>query len=283
MSVGQRHRLVADQVQQLTVPYGHLAVWALGQHGFLLKGGRTTVIVDPYLSDSIAERGGHFRDTFARLIPIVVAPQALSIVDMVLVTHHHTDHCDPETLVPLLAASTARLLTSYKAYERLRELGIDLTRVEVPPVDQALMYNDELIVTPVPAAHYDHDPDAHGNPAYLGFIITLNGVTLYHSGDTVIYPGLMERLQAQRIDMMCLPINGRDWVREQQGLVGNMDYREAVELTVRVGAQVLLPAHNDLFRVNCINPAYLLDYLVTNHPRQRVHFLQAGELYYYVA
>ncbi len=224
MSVGQRHRLVADQVQQLTVPYGHLAVWALGQHGFLLKGGRTTVIVDPYLSDSIAERGGHFRDTFARLIPIVVAPQALSIVDMVLVTHHHTDHCDPETLVPLLAASTARLLTSYKAYERLRELGIDLTRVEVPPVDQALMYNDELIVTPVPAAHYDHDPDAHGNPAYLGFIITLNGVTLYHSGDTVIYPGLMERLQAQRIDMMCLPINGRDWVREQQGLVGNMDY-----------------------------------------------------------
>jgi L-ascorbate metabolism protein UlaG (beta-lactamase superfamily) len=60
-----------------------------------------------------------------------------------------------------------------------------------------------------------------------------------------------------------------------------MDYREAAELAAAVGATVLLPGHNDMFAGNRINPAYLLDYLATHHPGQRVHFLKAGELYYY--
>lgn len=282
MTKTQQLRSIAEQVRQLEVAEGHLAVWALGQHGFLLKGGQTTVVIDPYLSNSVEETTND--PALARLVPIVIAPFELDMVDVILVTHHHIDHCDPQTLGPALeAAPQARLLTSYKGRDELAGQGFDTGRIEVAAVDQPIACAPNLTVTAIPAAHYEHEPDAEGRPAYLGFLITLNGVTLYHSGDTIVYPGLVERLQREQIDLMCLPINGRDWFREQQELVGNMDYREAAELTTAVEAEVLLPAHNDMFRGNRINPAYLLDYAATHHPRLRIHFLQAGELYYYVA
>lgn len=270
---------LAAQIVELEVGRDHLAIWALGQHGFLLKGGGHTIVLDPYLSNYVEELSGGE----PRLAPIVIQPEEMGMVDVVLVTHGHPDHCDPQTLGPLLeAAPRARLLTSYKARQALVEAGFDASRIDVPIIDQPVDLGRELSVTPIPAAHYEMEPDANGNPAYLGFILTLNGVTLYHSGDTRIYPGLVERLQAQPLDVMCLPINGGDWFRDQEGLVGNMDYREAADLTAKVGGRVLLPAHNDMFAGNRINPSYLLDYLETWHSAQRVHFLRPGELYYYV-
>lgn len=280
MNTTQQRGSLAEQIAQLTVDQGHLAVWALGQHGFVLKGGETVVVIDPYLSNYVEELSPDVK----RLVPIVVQPNELEMVDVLLITHAHADHCDPRTLGPLLeAAPQARVVTSYRARDEMAGFRFDTTRVEVPQIDQAIACNDDLTITAIPAAHYEQEPDEQGNPAYLGFLIRLNGVTLYHSGDTIIYPGLIERLQSHSIDLACLPINGGDWFREQQEIIGNMDYREAAELAARVGVKVLLPSHNDMFRGNQINPAYLLDYLTTHHPQQRVHFLQAGELYYYVS
>ena len=217
-------------------------------------------------------------------MPIPVRPGELDMVGSVLITHHHSDHGDPGTLQPLLQASAAAsVLASYSARDHLVANGIDARRVTVPPLDQPLELAEDLKVTAIPAAHYTFEPDDDGNPAFLGFIVELNGVRLYHSGDTVVYDGQLERLQAQPIDVMCLPINGRDWFREQQGVVGNMDYREAAELAVRAGSPVLLTAHNDMFAGNRVNPAYLFDYVETHHPELRAHQLRVGELYYYVA
>jgi len=264
---------LAQQMRTLAVPRGHLAIWALGQHGFMLKGGEHVVVIDPYLSPDVRRR-----------VPIPLAPGELDMVDTVLITHHHADHCDPLTLQPLLqAAPDARVFVSYSARNRLSEHGFATEQLSVPPPDQPLELDASLRITPIPAAHYTFEPDHDGNPSFLGFIIELNGVTLYHSGDTVVYDGQLERLQAQPIDVMCLPVNGRDWFREQSQVVGNMDYREAAELAARAGGAVLLAAHNDMFAANRINPAYLFDYVETYHPELRVHQLRVGELYYYVA
>lgn len=270
------------QARRISPPEGQLAIWALGQVGYLIKGGATVVVIDPYLSDAIDAAGYAPPGVLARQVPIVVAPGDLDLVDVLLCTHDHADHTDPQTVGPLLAASPqARVLASYRAAATIGGLGVAPDRVRVPPVDQPLALAKNLSVTAIPAAHYGHEPDAAGNPAYLGFLLRFNGVTLYHSGDTILYPGLIERLVAQPIDLCCLPINGRDWFRERQGLVGNLDYREAADLAATIGARVFLPNHNDLFRGNRINPATLIDYVNSNHPNQRVHLLQAGELYYY--
>jgi L-ascorbate metabolism protein UlaG (beta-lactamase superfamily) len=273
---------LAERIRNLEVPQGHLAVWALGQQGYILKGGRWVLAIDSYLSDYVEELTPEPPGEYARLSPAPVRPEELDMVDLALATHHHADHCDPHTLLPLMqAAPGSRLLTSHTGRKTALEAGLDMGRITVPPVDVAVDYGDGLAITAIPSAHYDFEPDEHGNPAFLGFIITLNGVTLYHSGDSIIYEGLVERLKAHSPDIVCLPINGRDWFRERADLVGNMDYREAAELAAAVEARVLLPGHNDMFRGNRINPSYLLDYLTTHHPQQRVHFLQAGELYYF--
>lgn len=277
-----REGALLRQLEALSPPAGHLAVWALGQAGYLLKGGDSVVVIDPYLSNALEEAGSAPPGTLERQVPIVVAPEALTAVTALLCTHDHGDHCDPRTLGPLLAASPqARVLASYRAAATIEGLGCAPERIAVPAAGEPLVIAANLTLTAVPAAHYEHEPDAAGNPAYLGFLLDFNGVRLYHSGDTVIYPGLLERLRGRPIDLCCLPINGRDWFREQRGLVGNLDYREAADLAAALGAEVLLPNHNDLFRGNRINPATLLDYLTVHHPRQRAHFLQAGELYYF--
>lgn len=274
----------AMQVRDLRVPHGSLAVWALGQQGYLFKGGNHVLVIDPYLSNSVEEQAGDASGSLARLVPIPIRPEELSMVTLVLVSHHHADHADPETLRLLLAAAPgARFMSSYKARDELHAFGVDVRRAEVPRVDQRVRIGDGCWVTAIPSAHYEQEPDAAGNPAYLGFVIELNGVVVYHSGDSIVYPGLIERLSAQPIDLMCVPINGRDWFREQQEIVGNFDYREAAELTAAVAARVLIPGHNDMFAVNRINPAYLLDYLQAHHPGQRFKFMQSGELYYYVS
>jgi L-ascorbate metabolism protein UlaG (beta-lactamase superfamily) len=255
-------------------------MWALGQHGFLLKGQHTTVIIDPYLSNWFELE--HPGAGLERQVPIVIQPDEMSFLDYALITHDHADHADLLTLQPMMAAaSVAHVFTSWKASKRLTTGGLDSTRIRVSKVDQAVQVNAEFSFTPIPAAHYEFEPDEDGEPAYLGFLIELNGVKVYHAGDTLIYDGLLERLKGKDIDLFLLPSNGRDWYRDEKYIIGNLDYREAVELTARAGARVLIPTHNDLFVGNRINPATILDYANTQYPQQRIHFLRAGELYYY--
>ena len=45
------------QIDSLSVPPGQLALWSLGQAGFVIKGGATIAYIDPYLSDPLDANG----------------------------------------------------------------------------------------------------------------------------------------------------------------------------------------------------------------------------------
>lgn len=271
-----------ESIRTLAVPQGHLAIWALGQQGYIFKGGDTVVVIDPYLSNHIEEQAGESTPFTTRMIPIAVPPGDLDMVDVAFTTHHHADHCDPASLGPIMEASpSARLIGSYSCREHLQQNGVSTDRMTVPEVGKTESYAVNLQATAIPSAHYSEDRDSNGNPAYLGFLLDFNGVKLYHSGDTIIYDGLLEAVRAFGPDITCLPINGRDWFREQHDIVGNMNYREAADFSTAVGAKVLLPGHNDLLAGNRVNPAYLTDYITTAHFGSRFHFLMDGELYYF--
>jgi L-ascorbate metabolism protein UlaG (beta-lactamase superfamily) len=162
-----------------------------------------------------------------------------------------------------------------------RSLGISDECILVPTDDTPQTFGP-LTFTAIPAAHYGLDRDAEGGFQYLGYILRLNGVTLYHAGDTILYDGLVERLQKHAIDIACLPVNGRDGWRERRGMIGNLDGREAAELAAATSADVLIPMHNDMFAANHVSPAVLADFLDRTYPRQKYHWLQPGELYFYI-
>lgn len=76
----------------------------LGQAGFWIDTGAHRILIDPYLSDSLARKYAGQANDHRRMMPAPIAPEALPRPDVVLVTHAHTDHMDPETLGPLHCA-----------------------------------------------------------------------------------------------------------------------------------------------------------------------------------
>ncbi|MFN3337820.1 MAG: MBL fold metallo-hydrolase, partial [Thermomicrobium sp.] len=66
--------------------------------------------------------------------------------------------------------------------------------------------------------------ECHG---FCGYVVALGGVRLYHAGDTIVYDKLGETVGALEPQVALLPINGRDWYREREDIVGNLDIREA--------------------------------------------------------
>lgn len=267
---------LAAQIEQLQVPNGMLALWALGQAGFVIKGGETIAVIDPYLSDAIEAHGGP-----ARRIPIPIQPELLSSADLVLCTHEHDDHTDVATIKPLLdAALGARAIVSPQSVALLRQAGVPADRVEVPELGQSQQIK-QLRYTAIPAAHETLEINPERQSRWMGFLIECNGVTVFHAGDTIVKDEIIQALTGRTVDIALLPMNGRDYFREHRGIVGNLLPREATELANMLQADVLIPMHNDLFAGNRLNPAELWDDLDRRFPEQCCHMLQPGELYLY--
>src|SRR5436190_13753906 len=83
----------------------HLHLWWLGQSGFLVQWQGRHLLLDPYLSDSLTQKYAGSDKPHARITERVVAPERLDFIDVATSSHNHTDHLDPETLVPLLKAN----------------------------------------------------------------------------------------------------------------------------------------------------------------------------------
>jgi L-ascorbate 6-phosphate lactonase len=275
MSIQSSAALIA-QIDNLPVPPGQLALWSLGQSGFVIKGGATIAYIDPYLSDPPTASGGS-----ARRFPVPLDPRAVSHAQIVFATHEHSDHADAATLGPLMAASArATLITSPQGRDIALHADVADERIRLARLGERVELAG-LAYTATPAAHYSYEVDQHGHPRWMGFLIECNGVTLYHSGDTIVIPQIFEALAGRPIDIALLPINGRDFFREQRQIVGNMWPGEAIDLAVQIEARVLLGIHNDLFAGNRVNPGTLFDELDRRAPWQRCHLLQPGELYLY--
>ena len=105
---------------------------------------------------------------------------------------------------------------------------------------------------------------------------------MYHSGDTVIYDGLIERLSEWDIDAAFVPINGRDYFRTREDIIGNTDFRELAELAETLDFGLTVPTHYDLFARNAAAPGHFVSYLYKLNPARRHKILRPGELFYFV-
>src|SRR2546423_1970087 len=121
----QRSTALIAQIESLAVPPRQLALWALGQAGFVIKGGSTIAYIDPYLSNSIAATGGP-----RRRFPIPLDPAAVTHAQVVFATHEHMDHTDAHTLGPLMTASPrATLIASPQGREIALQADIAPERI----------------------------------------------------------------------------------------------------------------------------------------------------------
>ena len=238
-------------------------VW-LGQAGFLIRGAHATVVIDPYLSDSLAAKYRGRELAHERMMAVPVPPSALAPVDLVLVTHAHTDHLDPGTLPGLAAANpNARFVIPRAHLAPARERGVPPVRTV--PVNAGESWSlaggppPAATIHAVPAAHEERERDEAGNDRYLGYVVELAGLTVYHSGDCVPFPGMVELLRGYRVDLALLPINGRDEFRASRGVPGNFTVEEAWGLASEIGASALVGHHFGMFEFNTVDPGEACD------------------------
>ncbi|MGF1477251.1 MAG: MBL fold metallo-hydrolase [Geminicoccaceae bacterium] len=224
----------------------------LGQAGFALSLAGKRLLIDPYLSDYLADKYRGRRYPHERLMPPPIAVAELPPVDLVLLTHRHGDHMDPWTLAELLDHQTdCRFVLPIAERKHGLALGLPAQRCHFFDAGETI-HIDRLRIAATPGAHEACDTDEAGHHRYLGYVLSDGAITLFHSGDTVPFPALDSALAAQVIDVALLPVNGRDEERRANGVPGNMTLTEAVDLCRRHRIKDLVVHHFSMFAFNTL-------------------------------
>jgi len=240
---------LVEEIEGTTPAPGSLAVWWLGQSGFLIKSRQGLLAIDLYLSEHLTRKYEATDRPHIRMTRAPIRGKDLHCVDLVLASHKHSDHLDPGTLPDLLAASPAILVLPEAV--RGDALALGLPAGQMVGLDAGdVVERAGFRVRAVPSAHEGLDTDDHGRHLYLGYVVESEGRRLYHSGDSLAYEDLPEQLGPDPFDVLLLPINGRDRAR---GVPGNMTAAEAVDLAARVHPRFVVPHHYDMFTFNTVS------------------------------
>ena len=248
----QSHDALLADIQASDRRDGGFRLWWLGQSGFLLQWQGIHVLLDPYLSDSLTKKYNQTDKPHVRMTELVVDPARLSFVDIITSTHNHTDHLDAETLSPILAANPRVKLLVAEANRAFvaDRLKIDAC-VAIGLDDGTSVETSGIKFSGIASAHEALERDEHGRAKYLGYVLQFGGWTIYHSGDTVWYEGMSEKLWPFKIDVALLPINGRS---PERRVPGNLFGREASQLARDIEAKLVIPCHFEMFEFNTALP-----------------------------
>ena len=255
--------LVAD-ITTYSPGVGEAAFWWIGQLGYVLKTVSATLCFDPYLTPAAG-----------RLVAPLLRPDEMAFADFIFGSHDHSDHIDRPAWPGIASASPrTRFVTPLKVAGALsKELGVP--RGRFVGMDEGAVYTDPALpgfrILGVAAAHEFLAPDpVTGLHDSMSYIVDIDGLRVYHSGDTCKYEGLETKLISNGpFDIMFLPINGRDAVRYKTGCIGNMSFAEAVDLAGAAAPRLAVPGHYEMFANNSEDPRKFTDYLAVKYPGRR--------------
>jgi len=229
-----------------------LHAWWLGQSGFLVRLGDELLLFDPYLSNSLTKKYEGTDTEHIRMSEIPVRPDALTDVRLVTSTHNHTDHLDAATVGPLRQSNPDLEMVIPEANRAFVADRLDCDPAWPVGLDAGQQAEiGPWTVHAVPAAHDEVDRDEAGRCRYLGYVVEGADWTVFHSGDTRLYPRQKDFLAPFSIDLAFLPINGH---RPERGVPGNLWGDEAAHLAASCDVGWAVPCHYDMFTFNTEPP-----------------------------
>ena len=185
-------------------------------------------MVDPYFSNSVGKKNPEKnRRIEADLSFLSNTP------DILIVTHCHLDHLDPETLDMIFrkADKAMTVICPESCFEKLEGYGANHNYVMLNP--HSVWSERGVTVYAVKAEHSDRFA--------AGYIIDDGNKTFYVSGDTLYnYDVIDEVLELceDGVDYAFVPING---------VGNNMNITDAADFVYEIGAKRAVPIHYGLF------------------------------------
>jgi len=231
-----------------------IKLWWLGQAGFILRFQKTTLLLDPYLSDVLAIKYRGKKYPHTRMINPPVAPENLTDIDYFISTHSHSDHMDPG-LIPVIRQNNPDCLfiLPEASIDIGMERGIPKNRMICMDDGRKALLKENISIHGVSSAHEELAVDSQGHNLYLGYVLKFGEFVLYHSGDCIPYPGLEEKLKPYKIDLSLLPVNGRSKTLSSDGIAGNFNFYEAIGLMEILQIPFMIPHHYGMFSFNTVN------------------------------
>lgn len=194
----------------------------LGHAAFEIKGSKR-ILIDPFLT-------GNPRAT--------AKPEDFDKVDLVLITHAHGDHLGDA--VEIAKRTGAKIVAMYDISTYLIESNKGITTVGMNYGPTEI---DGVKIVQVPAWHSSSDGKTNiGNPC--GYIVEIDGVKIYHAGDTYVFKDMELFAELYGIDVALLPIGGHF-------TMGPKEAAKAVEL---LKPKYVIPMHYNTFPPIAQNP-----------------------------
>ncbi|AIF69462.1 metal-dependent hydrolase [Palaeococcus pacificus DY20341] len=188
----------------------------LGHAAFEIKGKEKTILIDPFLTGN----------------PSAAAkPEEFEKVDLILITHAHGDHLGDA--VAIAQKTGAKIVAMYDIANYLVEgnAGITTIGMNYGPTEV-----DGVKIVQVPAWHSSSNGKYEIGTA-CGFIVELDGVNIYHAGDTYVFKDMELFAELYGIDVALLPIGGHF----------TMGPREAAKAVELLKPKYVVPMHYNTF------------------------------------
>ncbi len=200
----------------------------LGQAGLLFESENLKIMIDPYLSDSVEKiNPKNYRRQHVDKSIFHVKP------DVMIFTHNHLDHYDPETVKHFITADSNVLVLAPKSvWDEVRKLGGNNNYVLFNR--HTVWTENKISFTAVKAEHSDISP--------IGVIIDDGEKKYYITGDTLYNSEIFSDI-TDNIYALFLPING---------VGNNMNMFDAKRFAEKIGAKKVIPIHFGMF--DDINP-----------------------------
>ncbi len=195
----------------------------LGQAGLLFQNENLTIMIDPYLSDSVEKvNPKNYRRVAVDARFFDITP------DVMIFTHNHLDHYDPETVPHFLGEHTEIVVLSPNSvWNETRKFG---------GANNYVLFNRHTEWTEK-GVRFTAVKAEHSDPSPIGVIIDDGDKKYYITGDTLYNTDIFEDIPDD-IYALFLPING---------VGNNMNMADAKRFCERINPEIVVPMHCGMF------------------------------------